>query len=159
MFFFFSSDNYPRERIKNKKLLKKKKFPEIVTFPFFPSSSPLPSFPLSSPLSFPLPLTPRQNFLDYPIFLFILYCIHDYSVQRGEPTTTRHFRNRIILAESRRSHRSKSSIWYIRYCTGYATKRIISLWQACNGVPNAMRLITRSVVALRRSLVSKSRLY
>lgn len=119
MFFFFSSDNYPRERIKNKKLLKKKKFPEIVTFPFFPSSSPLPSFPLSSPLSFPLPLTPRQNFLDYPIFLFILYCIHDYSVQRGEPTTTRHFRNRIILAESRRSHRSKSSIWYIRYSILY----------------------------------------
>lgn len=119
MFFFFSSDNYPRERIKNKKLLKKKKFPEIVTFPFFPSSSPLPSFPLSSPLSFPLPLTPRQNFLDYPIFLFILYCIHDYSVQRGEPTTTRHFRNRIILAESRRSHRSKSSIWYIRYSIFY----------------------------------------
>lgn len=111
MFFFFSSDNYPRERIKNKKLLKKKKFPEIVTFPFFPSSSPLPSFPL--------PLTPRQNFLDYPIFLFILYCIHDYSVQRGEPTTTRHFRNRIILAESRRSHRSKSSIWYIRYSILY----------------------------------------
>lgn len=119
MFFFFSSDNYPRERIKNKKLLKKKKFPEIVTFPFFPSSSPLPSFPLSSPLSFPLPLTPRQNFLDYPIFLFILYCIHDYSVQRGEPSTTRHFRNRIILAESRRSHRSKSSIWYIRYSIFY----------------------------------------
>lgn len=119
MFFFFSSDNYPRERIKNKKLLKKKKFPEIVTFPFFPSSSPLPSFPLSSPLSFPLPLTPRQNFLDYPIFLFILYCIHDYSVQRGEPSTTRHFRNRIILAESRRSHRSKSSIWYIRYSILY----------------------------------------
>lgn len=106
MFFFFSSDNYPRERIKNKKLLKKKKFPEIVTFPFFPlllfsllyppSLSPLPSPPLS-----PWRRDKTFSIIRYFYLYFIVYTIipfREESHRRRDISETASFsRNLAVL--------------------------------------------------------------